>query len=91
MKHKLVSICTLIVFVLASPLSAEDKVLDNKSKVDKLDWALTDVSMKKTATSMVMNGILITVSIVLLAVLINSSPGDSSTTTTTDSTSSSTS
>jgi hypothetical protein len=86
MRQKTVIIFTLITFFLtSSPLRAQDDLMENKTRSDKIDWQLTDASMKKTATAMIMWGIIIPIVITILSIGIDSS---NATQTSTNSTSS---
>lgn len=82
---------TIMLFVMtfsSVSLSARDHLLENKSKVDKLTWELTDSAMKKTATSQVMWGILLPVGIAVLSMTIKSNPSAETSSTSTTSSSS---
>ena len=74
MRQKTIIIFTLISFFLtSSPLRAQDNLIENKTRSDKIDWQLTDASMKKTATAMIMWGVIIPIVITILAIGINPS------------------
>ena len=89
MKSRIITTCTLIALFL-SPLRAQDALMENKTKSDDLNWELSDVSMKKTATSMVMWGLsIIPIAIIVISLVVQPNPGDtSSDDTSTDDTSS---